>query len=96
MNCITNFQKPVVDIKATGEKIRQLMLSHSLCVRDLQTIFGFEYPQAVYAWLGGKSLPTVDNLLVLSKLFGLPIDEIVQRKDFDLARSAQVVVRPLE
>lgn len=88
MNCITNFQKPVVDIKATGEKIRQLMQSRSLCVRDLQAIFGFEYPQAVYAWLGGKSLPTVDNLLVLSKLFALPMDEIVQRKDFEPARSA--------
>ena len=88
MNCITNFQKPVVDIRATGEKIRQLMLSRSLCVRDLQAIFGFEYPQAVYAWLGGKSLPTVDNLLVLTKLFALPMDEIVQRKDFEPASSA--------
>lgn len=88
MNCITNFQKPVVDIKVTGEKIRQLMLSKSLCVRDLQAVFGFEYPQAVYAWLGGKSLPSVDNLLVLSKLFDLPMDEIVQRKDFESARSA--------
>lgn len=88
MNCITNFQKPVVYIKATGEKIRQLMLSRSLCVRDLQAVFGFEYPQAVYAWLGGKSLPSVDNLLVLSKLFDLPMDEIVQRKDFESARSA--------
>ena len=88
MNCITNFQKPVVDIKATGEKIRQLMLSRSLCVRDIQAIFFFFFPQAVYAWLGGKSLPSVDNLLVLSKLFALPMDEIVQRKDFELTRSA--------
>ena len=56
------------------------MTASALCVRDLQAAFGFGYPQSVYAWLSGKSLPTVDNLLVLSELFGVTIDEIVQRK----------------
>lgn len=80
MSRITTFQKPVVDMRATGRKIKQLMESNALCVHDVQAVFGFSYPQAVYAWLGGQSLPTVDNLLVLSELFGVPVDTIVQRE----------------
>lgn len=91
MSCITNFSnlsRPVVDIKATGNKIKQLMTAKSLCVRDLQAVFGFGYPQAVYAWIEGKSLPSVDNLLVLSQIFCVLIDEIVQRKFVGCAKSA--------
>ena len=83
MNRITNFSilsRPVVDMKATGNTIKRLMKTQKLCVRDLQEVFGFGYPQAVYAWLEGKSLPSVDNLLVLSDLFGVTIDEIVRRE----------------
>ena len=42
-----------------------------------QVIFGFDYPQAIYAWEQGKNAPTIDNLLVLSYLFGVNISEIV-------------------
>ena len=80
MRRITNFTRPAVDMKATGKRIKLLRLAGGLSVRDLQGVFGFEYPQAVYAWECGRSLPTLDNLLVLSELFGVAIDEIVVRK----------------
>jgi len=71
------FLKPIIDLKATGNRIKQLRKECDLSVRDIQDIFGFEYPQAVYAWEQGKSVPTIDNLLVLAKLFNVVIDEIV-------------------
>ncbi|MBQ9538791.1 MAG: helix-turn-helix transcriptional regulator [Treponema sp.] len=80
MSRITNLLWPVVDMKATGKKIKQLRLAGGYSVRDMQELFGFEYPQAVYAWECGRSLPTVDNLLVLSDFFGVAVDEIVIRK----------------
>ena len=43
-------QKPVVDLKATGAQIKSLRIKYGFSVHDIQTIFGFEYPQAVYAW----------------------------------------------
>lgn len=70
-------QKPVVDLKATGKQIKQLRKENGFTVRDIQDVFGFEYPQAIYAWEQGKSVPTIDNLLVLSRLFDAAIDEIV-------------------
>ena len=38
---------------------------------------GFENPQAVYKWLSGKSLPNLENLLILSKLLNISIENIL-------------------
>ena len=38
---------------------------------------GFEYPQAVYKWLSGRSLPTLDNFIILSKLLNTSIEDIL-------------------
>ena len=74
---IVTIQKPVVDLKATGAQIKLLRIKNGFSVHDIQTIFGFEYPQAVYAWEQGKNIPTVDNLLVLALLFDVSIEDIV-------------------
>ena len=70
-------QRPVVDLNATAEKIKSLRTRCGYTVHDIQTVFGFEYPQAVYAWESGKNVPTIDNLLVLAQLFDVSVDEIV-------------------
>lgn len=72
--------KPVIDLQGTGTRIKNLRKVCGLSVRDIQDVFGFEYPQAVYAWEQGKNIPTIDNLLVLSQLFGVAIEEIVATK----------------
>lgn len=76
MRTIT-IRKPVVDLQATGNKIKELRKEGGFSVRDIQELFGFEYPQAVYAWEQGKNVPTIDNLLVLARLFEVSIEEIV-------------------
>lgn len=70
-------QKPVVDVKSTGNQIKKLRKECGFSVRDIQDIFGFEYPQAVYSWEQGKNIPTIDNLLVLARLFDVKIEELV-------------------
>ena len=47
-------QRPVVDLKATGVQIKSLRIKSGDTVHDIQAVFGFEYPQAVYAWESGK------------------------------------------
>ena len=68
---------PVIDLSATGKNIIALRKARGLTVRDIQNFFGFEEPQAVYKWQQGKSLPTVDNLLALSFLLGVSIEQIL-------------------
>ncbi len=68
---------PSIDLAATGIRITQLRLQAGLTVRDLQDIFGFNTPQAIYRWQRGLTLPTLDNLVVLAAVFGTTLDEII-------------------
>ena len=77
METIKTFLRPVIDLKGTGAQIKRLRQINDFSVHELQQIFGFEYPQAIYAWEQGKNIPTIDNLLVLSELFDVSISDIV-------------------
>ena len=70
---------PSIDLAATGIRITQLRLQAGLTVRDLQDIFGFNTPQAIYRWQRGLILPTLDNLVVLAAVFGTTLDSIIVR-----------------
>ena len=54
--------------KETGRQIKRLLSEHGYTVKDVQTAMGFENPQAVYKWISGKSLPSLDNFIILSRL----------------------------
>jgi transcriptional regulator with XRE-family HTH domain len=64
-------------MKATGRNIRKLREKKGYSVRELQRIFGFKDPQTIYKWQWGKSLPNVDNLVILSQIFEVPIERIL-------------------
>ena len=68
---------PFIDMKATGEFINGLRVKQGMSVADIQHHFGFAAPQAVYKWINGQSIPTVDNLVILADLFGCKIDDIL-------------------
>ena len=68
---------PVIDMTATGVNITRLRINAGLTVKDLQDIFGFSTPQAIYKWQRGTAMPTVDNLVVLAAVFGVTIDDIL-------------------
>ena len=68
---------PVINMTATGSNITRLRINACLTVKDLQDIFGFSTPQAIYKWQRGTALPTVDNLVVLAAVFGVKIDDIL-------------------
>ena len=72
---------PVIDMTATGNNINRMRINAGLTVKDLQDIFGFSTPQAIYKWQRGTALPTVDNLVVLATVFGVMIDDILIFQD---------------
>ena len=68
---------PTIDMVATGRNIMRLREAAGLTVKDIQDIFGFATPQAVYKWQHGSAMPTIDNLVVLAAVLGVTIDEIL-------------------
>ena len=72
MNCM-----PVINMTATGMNIARLRKNAGMTVRDLQAIFGFANPQAIYKWQRGEAMPTLDNMIVLAAVFNVTVDEIL-------------------
>ena len=73
----TPYRMPYIDMTATGRNIARLRQEAGLSVSDVQRIFGFTTPQAIYKWQKGLSLPTIDNLIVLADVFNVRMDDII-------------------
>ena len=74
-------QLPIIDMVRTGENIAYFRQQRGMSVKDLQNIFGFATPQAIYKWQHGTAMPTIDNLLVLAMVFQVHMDDIVVTMD---------------
>ena len=72
---------PVINMTATGMNIARLRKNAGMTVRDLQAIFGFANPQAIYKWQRGEAMPTLDNMIVLAAVFNVTVDEILVLQD---------------
>ena len=80
---------PTIDMVKTGQNIVKLRKQAGLSVKELQDIFGFATPQAIYKWQHGTAMPTVDNLVVLAALFHVHMDDIlVIHTDFQIKMGA--------
>ena len=74
----------ILDVEATGRKIRQLRIERNLTVEMLAERMGFSSVQAVHKWQRGDSAPTTDNLILLSDILEVPTDEILQRQTIEI------------
>ena len=68
---------PTINLVATGQNIVKLRKAAGLSVKDLQDIFGFATPQAIYKWQKGAAMPTIDNLVALAMIFQVKMDDII-------------------
>jgi transcriptional regulator with XRE-family HTH domain len=68
---------PMINTVATGQNINRMRIEAGMTVRDMQEVFGFATPQAIYKWIHGTAMPTIDNMVILAALFGVTVDEIV-------------------
>ena len=69
---------PLINLEATGQRIKELRQQKCLRVEDVRDFMGFESGQAVYKWQRGESLPTIDNLVAFSALVGVPLEGIIR------------------
>lgn len=80
----TTFSKPVLDLDATGAKIKSLLNNRGISPRKLQSILNFPYVQTIYNWFSGKNMPTLDNLVVLAQVLGVRMDDIIVTRTVDV------------
>lgn len=63
--------------KETGNQIKRLLKENGYTVKDVQNAMGFENPQAIYKWMAGRSLPSLDNLIILSRILHISMEDIL-------------------
>ena len=67
---------PMIDMIKTGENIKNMRIESKVTVRDIVKATGVS-ERAVFKWQTGETIPTVDNLIVLAKLFNSTMDQII-------------------
>lgn len=68
---------PMINMQKTGANIKMLMKLNNIKVIQIQDILGFNTPQAIYKWLRGEPMPTIDNMVILATLLNTTIDNII-------------------
>ena len=71
----------VIDMTATGMNIKSIREAKGYTVKDIQEAFGFASVNAIYKWQKGESLPSIDNLLALSIMFDVTMEDILVTAD---------------
>ena len=68
---------PVINTVATGQNINRMRIEAGMTVSNMQDVFGFTTPQAIYKWIHGTAMPTIDNMVILAAMFGVTVDDII-------------------
>ena len=71
------YKVPMINIEATGANIKRLRKEARISMQQMQEVFGFVNPQAIYKWERGASMPTIDNMVILASVLNTSIDEIL-------------------
>lgn len=68
-----------IDMKGTGNKIRDMRKKSGMTIKQIQDACGIS-AAAVCKWQNGQALPSIDNLLILSVLWNVKMDDLVVKQ----------------
>ena len=77
-------KKPVIDMTATGARIKELRLKSKLSVSEVQSMLGLTSPEAIYKWEKGKYMPSIDNCLALASIFGVRVEDLIATNEIEI------------
>lgn len=81
--------KTSIDMIKTGKRLKKLAQRSGYSVKDIQQYLGLSCPQPVYRWYKGVILPSVDNLLRLSELYQVHMEELLVKTGYILDYDAE-------
>ena len=84
---MTTISFPVIQIEKTGKRLRNMRKENGIRVTALCEYMGGISEQAVYKWERGACLPTIDNLLALSHLYHVRMEDLLVYEEAEMASS---------
>ncbi|MBR6258225.1 MAG: helix-turn-helix transcriptional regulator [Lachnospiraceae bacterium] len=70
-----------IDVMRTGIQLKRLISGAGYTVAEVRDYLGLMYPQVIYRWYKGKTLPDIEHFLGLGKLLNRHIDELIVLKE---------------
>ena len=84
---MTTTSFPVIQIEKTGKRLRNMRKENGIRVAAVCEYMGGISEQAVYKWERGACLPTIDNLLALSHLYHVQMEDLLVYEEAEMASS---------
>lgn len=66
-----------INMIKSGKPIKQLISESGYSIHEIMRIVGITAEQTVYKWYRGQSLPSLEALVILCKLFDLHMSELL-------------------
>ena len=66
-----------LDAVLTGRKFHNAIKQSGYSIRELQEMLGLSCPQPIYRWIKGRTMPSIDNLYMLSRILGVPMEDLL-------------------
>ena len=66
-----------INMEETGRNIKRLIQASGYTMKDIMLITGISSQQAIYKWYRGESIPSIETQLILCKVLGLQITELL-------------------
>ncbi|MCR5282357.1 MAG: helix-turn-helix domain-containing protein [Lachnospiraceae bacterium] len=74
---LSDQKRAVVDLQQTGIRLRGLLQKKGISVSMLQDVLQLSCPQSIYHWFWGKTMPSIDHLVTISGMLGIPIEGLL-------------------
>lgn len=68
-----------INMEETGKKIKETREKSGMTIRQVQDACGIS-AAAVCKWQNGQAMPTLDNLIILSDLWNVKMDDLIVRQ----------------
>lgn len=67
----------VIDTKQTGSRIKEMCKERNVAPNELKERMQFTSVTPIYKWWEGKSVPSLDNLVILAKVLETSIESLL-------------------
>lgn len=68
---------PKINMEKTGALLKEKVTGQGYTVKDIQKYLQLSCPQPVYRWFRGKVLPSLDHLLMLSRVLKVHMEDLL-------------------
>ena len=59
------------------------LIKNVCTVNDIIFFLNLAFPQSIYRWLKGQTLPSIDNLYRMAEIFQIHMEDMLVAKNFD-------------